>query len=160
MKNKERLIWPDNIKCMLVFMVVLWHLPYNIPGINMLFAPFFMPAFFWLSGYFQKNTLQAVLKRVKTLLVPFLLIGILKSFLYSRYVLNVYAETSFLDNIKSLLINISGRNDMLWFIPCLFVAQLVVFFTLKFFQDTRIQLLVSSALLVGGANYKPLSVAY
>ena len=41
MKNKERLICPDNIKCMLVFMVVLWHLPYNIPGINMLFAPFF-----------------------------------------------------------------------------------------------------------------------
>lgn len=61
-------------------------------------------------------------------------------------------ETSFLDNVNSLLISISGQNDMLWFVTCLFVAQLIVFLYTELLCDVKIQVLVSVCLLVLGGQ--------
>lgn len=96
--NNKRELWPDKVKFIAVIMVILSHLPYNIPFVNGLYAPVFMPLFFYVSGYFYKKSLNSLLRRTRVLLIPFLLIGTLLAYFYSSSVLNVYPESNFKDN--------------------------------------------------------------
>ena len=125
--NNKRELWPDKVKFIAVVMVILSHLPYNIPFVNGLYAPVFIPLFFYVSGYFYKKSLDSLLKRTRALLVPFLLIGTLLAYLYSSSALNVYPESNFKDNFINLILNISGNHDIFWFLPCMILTNLIVF---------------------------------
>lgn len=52
----KREVWPDQMKFLAVIMVILWHLPYSIPGLNGLYAPVVMPLFF----LFRDTTVEII----------------------------------------------------------------------------------------------------
>lgn len=132
MQNK-RIIWPDIVKGYATIMVLLWHMPETSSYIKMLFAPFFMPIFFFISGYFHKGDdglHKHVVKKALGLLCPFLIWAFINSVTYSDILFNVY-DASFTENIISLLRQKNGFHDDLWFICCLYIAHLFLYVIVK-----------------------------
>lgn len=135
---KERLHYIDVAKGLLIIMVVWGHyelmcrLCFGVydPTINALdsvedlWVSFFMPAFFFLTGYctnFQKRFFPFLLQGIKILIVPALVIN------YSANVVEYlsWGESSLWilkTIVKSFLMTCAGE----WFIPSLFLARLAV----------------------------------
>lgn len=51
---KERIRWIDNAKGICVFCVLLAHCKLHHPYIQMVYTPFFLTMFFFLSGYLYR----------------------------------------------------------------------------------------------------------
>ena len=76
---KERLIYVDAIKGMLILLVIIGHfgLAKSTPTIlHDIIYSFHMPLFIFLSGYvIESITFQKLITRIRKLLVPFFIIG-------------------------------------------------------------------------------------
>ena len=140
MEENVRLKWPDRIKGFSMLLVIIWHMNYKIPGLNSIFSPFFMPVFFFVSGYFFKKTnfIVFIKKRTRSLVIPFFLYGIIISFIYSDLLLNIYEGLSLRNTIISFIINKSGEHDILWFVSCLIVAEFIFWGVLSLFHEKDI----------------------
>lgn len=119
----------DVLKGIGIILVVLGHTVHG-PWHNWTYT-FYMPLFFLISGVFFHPVSCAFVKRCKRLLVPYLIFGFL-TYLYWRFVefrfrglpdgldsnwhlLDLFWQT------KTLEFNVA-----LWFLPCLFLCQIVV----------------------------------
>lgn len=75
MKERQRENWIDLVKCVAMFIVVMNHAQWIIPGVNFLGGMFFVPVFFVLSGYTWQDKGEAfsvvIKKRAKRLLLPY-----------------------------------------------------------------------------------------
>ena len=86
--NKSRIEWVDALKGFLILLVVIGHLTQSYEQANGLYTfiyTFHMPLFFWVSGYLsvnlaRRNASQYVIKKVLTLLLPFISFAIIASF--------------------------------------------------------------------------------
>lgn len=132
-QKRKRILWADSAKGFATIMVLLWHVPENPEIIKMLYAPFFMPLFFFISGYFHNinyDFRSFLTNKIFGLVVPFLIWTFINSFTYSNGILNVYGST-FIDNLICILRQDNGKNDDLWFLCCLLVAQILLYAILK-----------------------------
>ena len=127
--QKKRIVWIDVLKGVMILFVLLSHS--HAPDIYIrFFAPFFITMFFFASGYtfsLKKSFGEFLLGKVKHLLIPLVLMGGIK--LTIACVVNHY---SFASRIKGLLLQISGKNDDLWFIGCIFTAFLIMYPIVRF----------------------------
>lgn len=113
-----RIKYIDSLKGFAILLVIIGHIcPAGIW--RSLIYSFHMALFFFLSGLFGNcniNSTRFLLKKSKTLLLPFACFIILHSFFF-----NLSIKDIFYDNVK----------DGLWFILVLFIIQLIDFLCFK-----------------------------
>lgn len=93
--SRNRIIWVDYSKAILITLVVLAHSPMLPSTIDALIVGFHMPAFFIISGYLHKvpsNIIDDVKKNVRRLLIPALLFTLL---CYAYWLLKYLLRTPF-----------------------------------------------------------------
>ena len=78
--DKNRIIWVDYSKAILIVLVVFAHCPFVHPLFDVLICGFHMPAFFIISGYLHKypgTIVGGIKKNIRRLLFPALLFSAL-----------------------------------------------------------------------------------
>ena len=141
-----------------IFLVVLGHTTCNAALGNWIYN-FHMPLFFFLSGVFFSPTIQGLVKRVRQILVPYLIFGML-SFIYWRFAEmrfrplpeNFDANMHFLDlfwQTKQFRFNVP-----LWFLPCLAIVQSIGAILFRFIKTQKVLLatIVLWIMIANGIN--------
>lgn len=158
---KERLHYIDVAKGLLILMVVWGHYELmcrlcfgiNDPTINSLdsvedlWVSFFMPAFFFLTGYctnFSKRFIPFFVQGIKILIIPAVIIN---------YTANIIEYLSWGESllwivktsVKSFLLTCAGE----WFVPSLFLARLIVWGLVRM-KNSVVQLVLAVMMFFGG----------
>ena len=142
----KRVDYIDCVKGIAIFFMVLCHTGMHNSFTQWIYA-FHMPLFFIVSGMLYKNTVAVkvlVMKKVKQLLIPYLLFALILCF----------GENSYFDWIG---IFYASRNSLwdvntftpLWFLPCFFVST-VIFAAINKFK-VRVRFLV--VIFLGALGY-------
>ncbi|MCL4353280.1 acyltransferase family protein [Patescibacteria group bacterium] len=142
MHKKERIHWVDIARGIGILFVMYAHVLGN-QGIRYWFYAFHMPLFFFLSGVvFKKYDSFGTFfkKSVKGLLIPYFIFAILMYgiWIINRGDFNLLSNT----NVKQFLSIFYGNgndglmlfNDVLWFLPALFVTR-VIFASIVYVTD-------------------------
>jgi fucose 4-O-acetylase-like acetyltransferase len=136
--DNKRINHIDTAKCIGIFLMILGHS--GITGNIMIYIyAFHMPLFFILSGYItNENTSPFIyfsIKRIKTLLVPFLCFALIFSQeTYSKWIYIFYGSRNSLA--------IANTFTPLWFLSCLFssviIYQLIINISNKYYRKRKI----------------------
>jgi fucose 4-O-acetylase-like acetyltransferase len=153
----------DNLRALAIFLVILAHLIAGSP-LEQYIKSFDIPLFFFVSGHFfdrQKYDFgQFFRKKIRSLVVPYLFFATV-SFLFWFFVVrkvSISGRALAIDPLKPLLgiLYGIGSGDMkvpmsgaLWFLPCLFVVEIV------FYSVRNKLLLVVFAILGYMATFLP-----
>jgi len=163
-----RLFWLDNLKAAGVFFVALGHiLPESY--LKQYIYSFHVPLFFFISGYLfdrSKYTFMPFVKRkCTTLLVPYLFFAAL-SFVFWLVVvrpLSISGRSLAVSPLKPLVGIVYGvgaegwqvpLNVALWFLPCLFIVELL------FYAVHHKVFLIIFAVLGSAAAYLPVRLPW
>lgn len=116
----KRIIWVDQIKGILIILVVIGHITANVErtyAINSFIYTFHMPLFFMISGCLSTNLADRswagyLLKKIKTLIIPYISFSVIGAYINGIETFPSY----FMGSIKCGL----------WFLPCLFVFSVIL----------------------------------
>lgn len=149
--KRKRIDWIDVSKGLGIILVVLGHTGISHVYIKEIFT-FHMPLFFWLSGYVfddskYKSLKLFVKKRFKLLIIPYFMLSLINYFFYvlvdANYNLgeiSSYAQKSgFIKPFIGMLISKRSTSwamnvGPLWFLPCLFICEVIFFYMIKIFR--------------------------
>lgn len=144
-----------------IFLVVLAHTIKNEFVHNVIYM-FHMPLFFLLAGmtlkYSLKNdTKDFLIKKIKKVIVPYLFFCIV-TFLYWAIIerkIRGQMDISVVGNfINIFLFRINGDlysyNIAMWFLPCLFISELLVYYLMKRVKSNKFRFMVSLIIFVLG----------
>lgn len=158
--DKSRIEWLDISKGILMIFVILAHS--HLGRMSFIFDNFFMPMFFFLSGYTFKFKSEEridifIKKKMKVILIPymsfsiilfvinFIKYGVNNSFLvnifgvfYSRYFLY---NTKYVDMYSQMKL-LSMNNSALWFLTCIFICNLLLYLILKISKSYKIRIMI------------------
>lgn len=101
-RHSERELWPDIMRGVLILLVLFHH---SAAWTKLLYTPFFMTGFFFISGYFHsesKSFIPFVVAKFKGLVVPALTLGL------------AYFSASITDGQK--LLSLIGRHTLVIYI--------------------------------------------
>lgn len=152
MASHKQQYWIDNLKAFGIFLVVFGHCStYSNYLVQNYIYSFHMPLFFFASGYLQsKEKLQDAypifLKyQVRSLLVPYLLWGLITYLLWSlknMYIIHM-PEINYRP-LFGMIYGVSGQkkwlahNVVLWFFPCLFVIRMLFYWLHRFSSNSAV----------------------
>lgn len=158
--KKQRILWIDILRGIAMFLVVYGHTSQNAEIKKYIYA-FHMPLFFIISGMtniFEKEmtTKEFMLKKVKTLIIPYFLLNLLM--LPLTYINgNIGAVKKF--TITELTIGTFYSNNLgsydapsnaTWFITTLFLVEVLFFYMKRFLKNDKDLLFCSGILGVAG----------
>ena len=143
--EKTHYAWVDMMRAIGIFAIVFGH-TVTAGGLSHYFASFHVPLFFFISGFVfttkGKNYVSFLAKKAKSLLIPyvvFALLGILVYALLGTFVKDALADHRTVGSLKDQLIEFClgycDTNAPLWFLPCLFVANLLAYPVSKFLDS-------------------------
>ena len=145
--EQKRVTWLDDTRGICVFCVLLAHSGIAHPYIYTLYTPFFLTAFFFVSGLLFKNiTLKDdLLKIVRHLVVPYFLLNILIIFIgFDNWKAVYHKDYSYVfDKFVDTLL---GYN--MWFIPCIIMVQLYITLLYYTFMKTLVLKIVTMVCLL------------
>lgn len=162
MKKRERIDWIDFAKGMAIIMVIMGHSMTKLGGNGiqhifiMLISSFYMPLFFLLSGlnFRNEDTWTAfVNKKVKSLMYPTVVFSIVL-FLYKLayyYIENrveEFKDIVYTQGIDTLLFTRNSMVSEYWFLPALFVSEMICFVFLKKWNNKKLLFGVSIILFI------------
>lgn len=147
-KAKVRLDYLDIAKGITIFLVVIGHVPdaFDAPLYRVVLYAFHMPLFFIVSGtvtkrhshfekYNCKNFFEFLKKNILALVVPY----IIWALIYMQF--DIHKIPYILYGTRWSL-NEAASNTVLWFLPCLFsariIVELVLWLSTKFKMNRRI----------------------
>ncbi len=128
--KNERLVWADILKGIAITLVVIGHNLSN-PSIPFQFIySFHMPLFFFISGFFFKKKYcfdlkNLLIKKIKTLLLPYYLYGLASVILYCTLVDGNFLLLDVLMFGNRMEMTNAAFNTALWFLPCLFMVTMI-----------------------------------
>lgn len=146
--ENRRIEWVDISKAICIICVVTTHSSYCNDFIRAIFEPFFLIAFFFLSGYVYKNKydFKELLKnKAKTILFPWLIFGIFNILLSQLYSFNKHDDL--ITEIGLMFLQIRGYSDALWFLPCLFISFIPFYFFTRHFNKKNLLIVFLLSLL-------------
>jgi len=135
----DRVEWIDMAKGYGILCVILGHISFH--SLSIWIYSFHIPLFFFLSGYlFNENRpfIPFLRKKIKTLLIPYIFFSFLYICFDKNFVISFYS-------LKTICADfvLQQRYTPLWFISCLFVANILFYFLLKIFHNIYYQILIS-----------------
>lgn len=151
-----------------ILLVILGHVPTIPDELKKIIYAFHIPLFFFISGYLYNSIkynlltpVQFVRSRIQRYIVPYFIIGFICFFLFG-VIFNLVRDgysTEYLKSISKFLFGLlysrGGASWMawsspLWFLTCLFVSELILYFVLK---HSKKQYIVFIILAVVGYCY-------
>ena len=152
---KDRMHWVDIARGIAIILVIVGHaIPeysLNCIYIEKIIYSMHMSLFFILSGIVfkvEKNTSikENILKKAKKLLIPYFLFALLILLCHIIELLVLKEKTDFFIKlfsiegaINTVLITTKSVFSNLWFLPCIFVTQILLFIILKYEKVNYIQ---------------------
>ena len=161
--SNNRIAWVDIAKGIGIVLVLIGHISQN-KNLHYFIYSFHMPLFFIISGYLYSEKEQYVRKKAKSILLPYLLWSIV-SFLY--WVLierNLRAQNlNPMIPATNILIARGGEdnyifNVALWFLPCLFVTEVMFNFLKKRIKNIKILSIIILFFSILGYTYSKLNL--
>lgn len=158
MQQNNRIVWVDIAKGIGIILVIMGHI-----AENKIIYSFHMPLFFILSGYLYKNKEKFVRKKIKSILVLYLFFAIV-SFLYWYFIERYFREQDVSPINVFLNIWIATPsinyvfNTALWFLPCLFITEVMFHFLEKRIKNTKILLSFIIVFSIIGYIYPKLNI--
>lgn len=154
--NVRRIEYMDIFRGIGIILMIMGHIWFG-QIFDTFKAAFHMPMFFIISGFFFKHkskeelsTFEFILKKAKTLLVPYLIFGIFHFLIY-YFILGNH-------DFKPLFHLLSWNNNglaiagALWFLSALFIANVIYFIIDRFVHNIYIKLIIILLIAVFG-NY-------
>lgn len=144
--GKLRIKSIDIAKGIGILLIIIGHVSEN-NYINFFTYSFDVPLFFFLSGYLYKNTLQPMVyikKKVGKILVPYIMFGLISYLYWVLIERNLRNQTvSPIDALINLFIAQPGENSYifnvaLWFLPCLFITDILFYFLKRKLKKDKI----------------------
>ncbi|MDD5165871.1 MAG: acyltransferase family protein [Candidatus Omnitrophica bacterium] len=164
--SDKRIGWLDTLKAIGIFFVLLAHHGIN-PKISKYIYSFHMPLFFFVSGYLfdferHRKFKEFILMRSRSLVVPYFIFSFITFFFWLFIVrgLSIRGVSLRMDPIKSFFGIFcsfglpSWQNPLdvaLWFLPCLFIVELLFWFFI--FNIKKQRELVILLICVGTIGY-------
>ena len=172
--RNDHIPWLDTLRGIAILFVVLGH---TIP-VNRFYVyiySFHMPLFFWISGYLFDASRYTELRsyavrKARTLLIPY---AVFYAVILAYYTVNPFSTiqialfrppfngaTFIFGELKTFLyasrdIHVLEQTGLLWFLPCLFVVE-IMFYAIYKLVDGKINMLAGLSvlsLLLGYAKY-------
>lgn len=153
-----RVEWIDFAKCIAIFLVIVGHvLSWSHPQYKAVYIAIYsmhMPFFFMLSGLTfsvkKEETVNEFIKRkAKAIFQPlFLFCGIEVVFqvLFEKLLSRLSAKFV----VESLLFMNGGAFSKYWFLPALFIAELILFGVFRLFDNLKWRAFVTALIGLGG----------
>lgn len=113
------------------------------------FNSFHMPLFFILAGltFSTKKSFKALSwKKIKALIIPYIFFAVCLIVLYSFLSHTHNGSYDAIEEVKQFAIQ--RRHTHLWFLPVLFLSELIVFAVLSSFNSGKISVLISIILIL------------
>ena len=158
MQKTKNLTYVDQVKGIGIIAVVMLHSGLTNQFMAACISAFIMPLFFMTSGILLQHT-QVIdksrsafyCKRAKSLLIPYVIFGMLY-FLMGAVRGYTIPELFgiFFENVTLF------GNSVLWFLPCLFMAQVIVYEVYRRINDKRGLLLLIGISVIGYVTVKQL----
>lgn len=151
---KQRLDYIDAAKGIGILLVVWAHILIVGPSHKLIYA-FHMPLFFFVSALLFKpekyaSVVELVRKRARRLLLPYFLYSVATWCVWAgfRYLRGDEVDSYVMPLLQTFIAQGSGafmmHNSALWFIPCLFVLEIIFYFLCKL--GTRNMIIASIAI--------------
>jgi len=142
--NYVRLFWIDQLRGFLFLWVIMSHTLMAPSWLKWLYEPFFLAAFFMLSGYLyhHKPFVQKAKGIVNGLLIPYFVYSLLLAVIASVRVPDV---NHFVQQFYNAFV-LGGDN--LWFIPCLLLMELLFSIFCALTDDSKVGKMVLMMLAV------------
>lgn len=146
-KLTNRVEWIDIARAICIFCVILTHTKTCPDYFRWFFSPYFMPAFFFLSGVVYRSAAKvkiSVINSAIKLLVPYFSFFIIGTFVRLNWIEAIqagnYAELYqiFETRIYSMVL---GKG--IWFLPCLFLVQIISSIIIRIFANKRHLLIIA-----------------
>lgn len=158
----------DVLKGIGIIMMIAGHTGLlNVLGIDTYVEGFYMPMFFFASGYFlntdKYNIKEFIRKKSRTLLIPYVFWGILHLILWIfMFILHFPLESTLSQIVKGVLWDNNRHFPIagaLWFLTCLFIVELMSFLIIKNIKTILAMIIILVILLIGlfGNVFLPLS---
>ena len=136
MGTGKRIVWVDVVKYICILMVMLSHLEARTDVWQAFYTPFFLTAFFFVSGYVYKpkdGFKQFLYKKFRQLFIPWLVFSVFDLLL--SQILSFNEHESFLTELTWNFLQIRGHGDGVWFVAALFVAFIPFYFFIKWYES-------------------------
>lgn len=151
---KKRDVSLDMLRGFGIILMVAGHMGWD--NFNIYVYSFHMPLFYFLSGYLLKTDASIsfsmlALQRFKRLMIPYYLFGIVHYFIY------LIVKGFQTGDAGELLLNLAlfptqglPVAGALWFLPSLFVAELLLYLFMKCFKKNWMQMIAMAVILLLG----------
>lgn len=161
---KNRIVWIDTAKGLLIILVVIGHCHIN-SVIDVVISSFHMAGFFIISGFtfnaknhfFAKNG-GFLIKKIKSIILPYFLFCFLM--LLQKYFTAIFIShksIDIIDGLVSVFVLISGRETItvygLWFLPCIFLSEIILYFFVKIKENKQFVAYLYLLLIFIGCSY-------
>lgn len=136
MEASKRIVWVDVVKYICILMVMLSHLEARTDVWSAFYTPFFLSAFFFVSGYVYrpKDSFNRFLyKKFRQLFVPWLVFSVFNILLSQTLSFNEH--TGLLPELTWNFLQIRGKGDGIWFVAALFVAFIPFYFFINWYEN-------------------------
>ena len=159
-EQNKRIDWIDMLRGLAIVCVILGHRQYGTSGILAeYFVPeiysFHIPLFFFVSGLVfsvskYKNFGEFLVKKIKTILFPMVLlslVNILFKYVYYGNIVGIskYGTKYFVNRLIGIVLQLrDGKYEScLWFLTCLFITQCILYWIIKILKDKTIPILIT-----------------
>lgn len=141
--TKERLNYIDLLRFFCILLMVSDHI-----GVGQIYSywvhAFHMPIWFFISGYFcdiKKDNKLFIKRKLQSLIIPYLFFSIVY-ILIQGLLKGVWVTPALINPIANQTI-----NGALWFLPALFISEVISFLCLKYFDKWAYLLLAILSIL-------------
>ena len=153
---KKRLLWPDVLRALALYCVVLSHLGSFSQQISLFCFGFVMQLFFFISGMFashySKMSLDKLVQKLAVhLLIPHVIISAV-NIAYAAY----KGISGWRESIMQCVLAIRNKilYSTLWFLPCLFVMIVVYWWLSRLIRPAILRLLLCMAVSLAFRIFK------
>ena len=147
-QKAKRLQWLDIMKGILIFFVILSH-SYPDPVSERFFTPFFLTMFFWVGGYtfsLKDSFKTFIISKLRHLVIPLFILGGMRIIILC--VLSGFGELP--DRILGLFLQRDCIYDEMWFLSCLFMAELLLYVLIRILKSIKKREIMFAVLLLMG----------
>jgi len=153
---KQKIDWIDNLKAIGILAVILGHIA---SPLGQFIFSWHMPMFFMIAGFFIKFDLilkDFIIKDFKRLMIPYFIFALIALVMETIKRVALHRDTlDYIYELKGIFLwmdmtsLINTYAFVLWFLPALFFARLMLFSVYKYLDNALFQILIVILLFSG-----------